>query len=211
MTAFDQYSISRRNFVLLAGSVASASALAACGESSSDAAGDGETAKYGDGDVGILNYLLIVENLQAAFYSEIAKSNRFTAKAREALAKFGEEEKDHIASLTKEVEKLGGEPIAPTKAEFSMKTDAETLETGSELENVGAAAYLGQLGNIESDAVLKTALSIHSVEGRHAASINELLEKPVTPDGAFAKPLPVAKVLESLPGLESEQTEKKSA
>lgn len=204
MTALDRRPLSRRGFVLLAGgSFASASALAACGGSSGDAPGSGETARYGDGDVGILNFLLVVENLQAAFYSALVKSQRFTPKAREALGKFGEEEEDHIASLTKEVEKLGGEPLSPAKAEFPLKTDAETLETGGELENVGAAAYLGQLANIESDAVLKTVLSIHSVEGRHGAALNELQAKPVTPDGAFAKPLPVKEALKSLPGLAS--------
>ena len=36
--------------------------------------------------------------------------------------------------------------------------------------------------------MLAAALSIHSVEGRHAAALNTLLGESITPDGAFAEP-----------------------
>lgn len=62
-------------------------------------------------------------------------------------------------------------------------------------ENLGAAAYLGQAGNIHSKEILAAALAIHTVEARHAATLNTLLKKSPTPDGAFAKPMPMAQVL----------------
>jgi hypothetical protein len=63
------------------------------------------------------------------------------------------------------------------------------------VENLGAAAYLGQAGNIQSPEVLATALAIHSVEARHAATLGTLVKKPITPDGAFAKPADMSTVL----------------
>ena len=63
------------------------------------------------------------------------------------------------------------------------------------VENLGAAAYLGQAGNIKSKEILAAALSIHSIEARHAATINLVLSKSPTPDGAFAKPMTMAEVL----------------
>jgi len=188
--------LSRRKFIVLAGgSVAAAPLLAACGSDSASGE-DVETTEFGDGDVGILNYALTIEHVQADFYAELAGSNFFGATGRKALGKFGEEEDEHIASLSKEVEKLGGKPVAKPKTEFSLESEDATLELAGELENVGAAAYLGQLPKIKSDAVLKTVLSIHSVEGRHAAAVNELLGVELSPDGAFEKPATVESVLE---------------
>jgi hypothetical protein len=71
-------------------------------------------------------------------------------------------------------------------------------ELAGTVENLGAAAYLGQAGNIESPEVLAAALSIHSVEARHAATLNTLLGLSITPDGAFGKPADVATVLKSV-------------
>lgn len=198
-------SLSRRKLLAVTGSSAAASLLVACGggsssDSSSNAAASAdETSRFGDGDAGILNYLLTLEHLQVDFYAELVKSKRLTAAARKAVGeKFGEEEEKHVARLTEVAEKLGGKPSPKPQTKFSLKTDVSTLEVASTLENVGAAAYLGQLPKIESDSVLSAVLSIHSVEGRHAAAINDLLGEEVTPDGAFAKPASVESVLASI-------------
>ena len=63
---------------------------------------------------------------------------------------------------------------------------------------LGAAAYLGQAPRIESDEVRAAALSIHAVEGRHAAALNTLTDQSFVPDGAFAKPADAATVLDSV-------------
>lgn len=72
------------------------------------------------------------------------------------------------------------------------------LATAASVEDLGAAAYLGQAGRITSPEVLAAALSIHSVEARHAAALNTLVSEPVTPDGAFAKPAAMAEVLKAV-------------
>jgi len=63
------------------------------------------------------------------------------------------------------------------------------------VENLGASAYLGQAGNIKSKEILAAALSIHTIEARHAAVFNTLLKMSPTPDGAFAKPTSMSQVL----------------
>ena len=60
----------------------------------------------------------------------------------------------------------------------------KVLETAATVENLGAAAYLGQAGRIQSKEILAAALAIHSVEGRHAAALNQAVGKTIVPDGA---------------------------
>jgi UDP-N-acetylmuramyl pentapeptide synthase len=72
------------------------------------------------------------------------------------------------------------------------------LKTAASVENIGAAAYLGQAGRITSKEILAAALSIHTVEGRHAAVLNTLVGKSIVPDGAFAKPASMDEVLKSV-------------
>ena len=61
------------------------------------------------------------------------------------------------------------------------------------VENLGAAAYLGQAANIQSTEILAAALAIHTVEARHAATLNTLLKLSPTPNGAFAAPKSMAR------------------
>jgi rubrerythrin len=63
------------------------------------------------------------------------------------------------------------------------------------VENLSAAAYLAQISRIEDASALATVLSIHSVEGRHAATVNTFLGRAAAPDGAFAKPAAADAVL----------------
>lgn len=192
--------LSRRKFMVLAGgSVAAASVLAACGSDSSTAATvAGEADKFGSGDAGILNYLLTLEYAEAGYYGALAKGDLLSGKDRETLEKFGEEEGEHAASLAQEIRKLGGKPVAKPKTAFSLGSESEALEIGGTLENAIAAGYLGQLPWIKAETPLRLALSIHSVEGRHAATLNDLRGEPITPDGGFAEPATVATTMDAI-------------
>lgn len=188
--------VSRRRFMAVSGgSVAAAALLAACGE---EASGSGETSQFGDGDAGILNYALTLEYVEAALYAELRRSGLLQGKAAEIAAEFGEEEEEHIAALTKGIEELDGEPAERPRTKFELTDREGSLRTASEVENLVASAYLGQLPNFTGRKPLHLALRIHSVEGRHAATANELLGRPITPDGAFAKPAKAAAVLKSI-------------
>ena len=198
---------SRRRFLAVGGGSAGLAAfLAACGDDSgttmtTDSMGSGgasETAQFGKGDVGILNYALTLEYLETAFYADVVKSGLFVGADLETIRKFGQEEAEHVQALTQAVKSLGGKPAPEPKAEFPLKSAKSVLELAGTVENLGAAAYLGQAANIKSPEVLASALAIHSVEGRHAAVLNTLLGESITPDGAFAKPADVKTVLKSV-------------
>jgi hypothetical protein len=199
--------VSRRKFMALTGGSAAAAAfLAACGSdsgtttttSTATSGGTSETAQFGKGDVGILNYALTLEYLETAFYADVVKSGLFKGADLATIRKFGEEEAEHVSALTAAVKQMGGKPAPEPKTEFPLKSAKSVLELAGTVENLGAAAYLGQAGNIKSPEVLASALAIHSVEGRHAAALNTLLGMPITPDGAFAKPATAKEVLKSV-------------
>ena len=200
--------VSRRRFLAVGGSTTAVAAfLAACGDDSGtttttstmgSGGGASETAEFGKGDIGILNYALTLEYLETAFYADVVKSGLFKGADLETIRKFGAEEAEHVEALTAAVKQLGGKPAPEPKAEFPLKSAKSVLELAGTVENLGAAAYLGQAANIQSPEVLASALAIHSVEGRHAAVLNTLLGESITPDGAFAKPADVQTVLKSV-------------
>ena len=154
--------------------------------------------EFGKGDVGILNYALTLEYLETAFYADVAKSGLFEGSDLATIRKFGKEEAEHVTALTAFVKKLGGKPAPRPKTEFPLKSAKSVLELAGTVENLGANAYLAEAAKIESPEVLAAALSIHSVEGRHAAALNTLLGESITPDGAFAVPAEAPEVLKSV-------------
>ena len=96
------------------------------------------------------------------------------------------------------IPELGGVEVhGITRGAFVLKSAlaAGAVYGAATVENLGAAAYLGQAGSIQNKEVLAAALSIHTVEARHASALNELLGEAVTPDGAFAKPASMDEVL----------------
>ncbi len=199
--------VSRRKLLAVTGgSTALAAFLAACGSDSdsitstmaTNGGGATGTEKFGKGDVGILNYALTLEYLETAFYEDVVKSGLFRGSDLETIRKFGSEEAEHVAALTGFVKQMGGKPAPKPKTEFPLKSAKSVLELAATVENLGAAAYLGQAPNIKGASTLAAALSIHSVEGRHAAALDTLLGKSIVPDGAFAKPAGAEEVLKSV-------------
>jgi hypothetical protein len=170
------------------------------------AAGKGRPpAKFGKGDVGILNYALTLEYLEAAFYNEATANNAkksFLSSAQEQafLKQTTTDENAHVAFLKKA---LGKKAVAAPKVDFGNTTaDHDAfIKTAVALENTGVGAYAGQALNIASPAYISAALSIWSVEARHA-SVAGLLLAPtpanISPNGAFDKPKTAAQVLKAV-------------
>ena len=114
------------------------------------------------------------------------------------LAKgFGADEQAHVDALIALIKKAGGTPAAKPMAKFPLDSEKAILKLAATVENLGAGAYLGQAGNIQDKEILAAALSIHSIEARHAAVLNLATKAPVS-SGAFAKPATAAEVLKSV-------------
>jgi rubrerythrin len=207
----------RKRFLKAVGGTGAAGAfalfLAACGSDDKDSGGSSSsttstqqsTAKstsgtdmFGMGDLGILGYALTLEYLEAQFYADAAKSGKLKGQVLAVAKEFGENESEHVVALEATIKKLGGKLPAKPKAKFPLKNQKSILELAATVENLGAAAYLGQAGNIESKEVLAAALSIHTVEARHAATLNTVIGMDITPDGAFSKPASAEEVLKSV-------------
>ena len=198
--------VSRRKFMLLSGgSSAAVIGLAACGDdettTSSTSTGTTTTAEaesqFGEGDLGIVNYALTLEYLEATFYDEVAKSGLFSGADQALIEEFGAQEQEHVDALKAVAAKLG-EPAAAPKTKFDLKDAQTVLSTAAAVENLGAAAYLGAAPMIESKEILASALAIHAVEARHAATLATILGEPITPDGPFAKPADESTVLDEV-------------
>ncbi len=211
---------SRKRFFKMMGGAGAVSAfgivLAACGDDDKQAADKNDdavksttsAADANTSDLHILNYALTLEFLEADFYKQVIDSGIVKDKATASLAKqFGETEQTHVDALTSTIKKLGGKPVSAPKTKFGPTLDKglmAVLETAATVENLGAAAYLGAAGSIKNKDVLAAALSIHSVEARHAAALNSLVGRGFggkgglegsLPDGAFAKGMSEADVL----------------
>jgi rubrerythrin len=197
--------VDRKRFLKAVGGAGAASfgtfVLAACGSSkSSSTASTAATAttaqkSSGTGDVAILNYALTLEYLESQFYENVIAAGLFTGKVGAMLKDFGSQENEHVLTLKGTVSKLGGTPVTKPQAKFPISNANQVAQLAYTVENLGASAYLGQAGNIQSPEVLAAALSIHSVEARHASTLGTLVKKPVTPNGAFAIPADMSTVL----------------
>jgi len=197
---------SRKRFLKMMGGTSAAAAftifLAACGEDEKKkSSGEPKQSSGGGsmkGDLEIVQYALTLEHLETDFYDAVIKSGVIKDKAlAEVATMIRDNEQEHVDALTKTVEQLGGKPMKPkTTFDAVIKGGAQkVLETAATVENLGAAAYLGQAGRIKSKEVLAAALSIHTVEARHAAALNKVVGKTIVPDGAFAKPASMEEVL----------------
>lgn len=146
-------------------------------------------------DVDIVNYALMLEYVESDFYRRVIQMGLFSGARLDLLKAFGDQELQHVEALTNTVAQLGGTPVAKPRTRFTLGSPAAAATLAATVENLGAAAYLGQAGNIKSKEVLAAALSIHTVEARHAAALNRLTGRSPTPQGAFAKPATMAQVL----------------
>lgn len=183
---------SRRRFLKSAGGLGVAGALtmfvAACGSNENDTKANVATSN----DLGIVNFALTLEYLERQYYTEVVDANILRGREQELAKRIRENESEHVKALEAAARNLDGEPVAAPKTDFSSVLSGgrgKVLRTAATLEGTGAGAYLGQARFIDSKEVLASALSIHTVEGRHAAVLNRIVGRPFAPSGAFAEPL----------------------
>lgn len=130
----------------------------------------------------VLNYALTLEHLEAAFYVQGVASGVANADAS-YITTIRDDENEHVAFLTKVITSLNATPVTAGKYDFTAKGTFPTVFTSYDtflavaqaFEDTGVRAYKGQAGNLlGNQTVLTAALSIHSVEARHASAIRLL-------------------------------------
>lgn len=177
------------------------------------AAGNGRppVSKFGAGDVGILRFALTLEYLESSFYNEATKHQRRNpflhgthgSQLRVFLRAVTDDENQHVAALQKA---LGKKSIPRPKFHFNGDTAHQDrfMKASFTFENTGVHAYSGQAFNISDKAVLAAALSIVTIEGRHAAVIGLIRNGStfgISPNNAFDTPFTAAQVLKGVHSL----------
>ena len=137
-------------------------------------------------DVGILNFALLLEELEAAFYAAAADSGQITdSKELNYIRVLGSQEAAHVTFLRSV---LGDQALFET-ADLSFNSDGlaslltdrtAILNTAVALEDVGVHAYNGAGPSLTNPTYLLAAGSIVSVEARHAGGVRSLLGRPTT-------------------------------
>lgn len=138
-------------------------------------------------DASILNFALTLEELQAAFYTEVERNRVLRGELKRQADTVGGHERAHVRAFR---DVLGSKAIKRPHFDFGGATEGSDAfrRTAVAFEDLAVAAYKGQAPHIRSRAYLASALAIHSVEARHAAWIRRLAGKPPVA-GPFDEPV----------------------
>ena len=149
-------------------------AAAAGGSAALLTVGADEAMGQGSSDVAILNYALTLEYLQSAFYTEAERFKALKGDPERAARVVGAVERAHVQAFRDVLKKK-----AVKKPSFDFQGTTENpdafLKTAVAFEDLAVAAYKGQADRLKSNAALAAAVSIHSVEARHAAWMRYLV------------------------------------
>jgi hypothetical protein len=135
----------------------------------------------------VLQFALLLEYLEAEFYQRgVAAAGLIDAADRTIFTTISAHETVHVTTLQGLISAAGAVPITKPAFDFTAKGNvagfafaAGQYETFKVLamafEDTGVRAYKGQAARlINNKAALTAALSIHSVEARHAAVVRRL-------------------------------------
>lgn len=144
-------------------------------------------------DIRILNYALTLEYLESAFYAAAVQQNNFASPELKQFATVvAGHEAAHVAFLKKGLGKLAvSSPKIDMAAAGAAISPANFGATAKALEDTGVSAYAGQGPNIKNRKYVVAALSIHSVEARHAAWIRYILGGGAVGAAPASYPAPV--------------------
>jgi hypothetical protein len=179
--------VSRRKFMSWAGvlgaTVTVAGVATACKKDDDNNNNNNSGVDLGSGDVGILNYAYALEQLEAAFYTQVAANAAFSTAFSADEQTFLKDIRDHEIAH-REFFKNALTAAAPTKIIPSLEVDFSSINFGSKtsvlatamaFEDLGVSAYDGAGYLIQDVNYLLLAGKIVSVKARHAALIRELI------------------------------------
>lgn len=135
----------------------------------------------GSGDAGVLNYAYALEQLEAAFYTQVRAGAYYAGAAgaeRLVLDDLYYHEVIHRDFLKAALTAAGATPIKDLTVDFSsinFSSRTSVLGAAKAFEDLGSAAYIGAGQYLATPAYLYLAGKIASVEARHASLIRDLL------------------------------------
>ncbi len=177
--------LQRRSFLQFAGVSAAGIALlaAGCKKDRNDVPNNGGVTLDFRDDLGILNYAYALEQLEAAFYTQVVKTPYSNMPANEMalLTDIRDHEVAHREFFKNALSTsaIKGLEVDFSKINFSSRDSV--LGTAKAFEDLGVSAYNGAGRLIKSADYLTLAGKIVSVEARHAALIRDLIS-----NGSFA-------------------------
>jgi hypothetical protein len=116
--------------------------------------------------------------------------------SKQAFTEIMNDEDQHVQYLQNAL-KSAARP-KPTFQKLEQ-TDAQAFASmAQQLENVGVGAYLMAAPALTSKDTLLAAGSILTIEARHAGFLNALLQKPLSSNGAFDKPMTQAEIVNAV-------------
>ncbi|HTK48891.1 MAG TPA: ferritin-like domain-containing protein [Gemmatimonadaceae bacterium] len=167
--------------------------LSACGSDAGAVTGTGAPGSgeplvidFSRGDVAVLQFALVLEQLEADFYSRIVAafaSSGFSIADQAVLSDIANHEVVHRELLSATLGADGSFAVSPTYGGLDFTKRADVLARAKAIEDLGVATYDGVAQYLQGADSLALLARIVSVEGRHAAVIRDLLD-PLT--GAFA-------------------------
>ena len=131
----------------------------------------------GGGDIGVLNYAYALEQLEAAFYTQVLAQPYagMNGYERQVLGDIRRHEVAHREFFRKA---LGRNRIPDLQVNFSavnFGSRESVLTTAMTFEDLGVSAYNGGAQAIRNPKYLLAAGKIVSVEARHAAIIRDII------------------------------------
>lgn len=141
--------------------------------------------------VDVLNFALTLEYLEATFYDTgYAQAGLIASADAPSIMSIRDDEDAHVIFLTNAIKGAGGTPVVFDKSTSNNKnfdftaqgtfptvfTDYNIfLAVAETFEDTGVRAYKGQAPFLlRGGDVLTAALSIHSVEARHASKVRQI-------------------------------------
>ena len=164
--------------------LANGALAAALGLSLDAVAGSAAPAAPRARDRNILNFLLRLERIQAAFFRRAARSTGLTAELRQYATVVAKHDEAHAAALRS---LLGPHAERPRfKLRPAARDQDGFMRAALALKEAAVAAYIGEGANLSVDRLTPVA-TMFSVEARHAAwirSIGGVLPAPRAADAA---------------------------
>ena len=141
------------------------------------------------GDRETLNFLLPFEYLQEELYrrgqnerNDKGEVMKFPPGQKDLVVALLGEERQHIAALKEEIEKLGGKPDPPRNYAFAFRFPETFFIIAGNLETSAIGIYNGLIPELKSKSLRELATSIVQVEGRHAAMVRTTINEEAAPE-----------------------------